>query len=104
MIERDQLIDNAQAVGELIRGTLADALSGVKGVVDIRGQGLMIGIELTGEPGRMVALDYTKRLIARGLLVIPAGERVIRLLPPLNVSTAEIDEAFEKIEAELLAS
>ena len=70
----------------------------------MRSLGLMIGIELTGEPGRMVALDYTKRLIARGLLVIPAGERVIRLLPPLNVSTAEIDEAFEKIEAELLAS
>jgi acetylornithine/N-succinyldiaminopimelate aminotransferase len=63
---------------------------GRPGLREIRGVGLMIGLELA--EGR-VALDVVKTLMAEGLLTIPAGERVVRLLPPLNVSEAEIAEA-----------
>jgi len=99
IIERDQLMRNALAQGVRLRDKLK-ALIGPK-VSAVRAIGLMIGIELAPEAGPAGALDFTKRLMARGLLVIPAGERVIRLLPPLNLSAAEADEAVEKIAAEL---
>jgi acetylornithine/N-succinyldiaminopimelate aminotransferase len=50
----------------------------------------MVGI---GLPPGCSAQDAVRALHGRGLLAIPAGERVVRLLPPLNVSPAEIDEA-----------
>ena len=57
----------------------------------------MIGIELADAGDRNAAIPFVKKLMAAGLLAIPAGERVIRLLPPLNVTGTEIDEALEKI-------
>ena len=61
----------------------------------VRGVGLMIGIELTDLEGEGIpAIIATKALMASGLLVIPSGERTIRLLPPLNITKAEADEAL----------
>ncbi len=79
VIEDDALMANAVKVGEAIRTGLAEALAGVPGVVDIRGRGLMIGIELDRPCGALVgqALDA-------GLLINVTAERVIRLLPPLT--------------------
>ena len=57
----------------------------------------MIGFELAEETDANVAIPFAKKLMTHGLLAIPAGERVIRLLPPLNVTAAEVDEALEKI-------
>jgi 4-aminobutyrate aminotransferase-like enzyme len=59
----------------------------------------MIGIELGDLPpvegnADLPALRMTKELMASGMLVIPSGERTIRLLPPLNISKAEADEAL----------
>ena len=88
------MIDNAQAVGELIRGTLADALSGVKGVVDIRGQGLMIGIELDRPCGELVT-----RGLAAGLLINVTADKVVRLLPALNFSVDEGRELAARLSA-----
>ena len=59
--------------------------------------GLMVGFELAEETEANVAIAFAKKLMTVGLLAIPAGERVIRLLPPLNVTAAEVDEALEKI-------
>ena len=84
VIERDQLIANAQAVGALIRANLADVLAGVKGIVDIRGQGLMIGIELDRACGELVT-----RGLAAGLLINVTADKVVRLLPPLTFSADE---------------
>ncbi|MEF8699062.1 MAG: aspartate aminotransferase family protein [Candidatus Accumulibacter sp. UW26] len=89
VIETDQLIDNAIAVGRLIRDGLADALAGSKGVVDIRGQGLMIGIELDRPCGELV-----NRGLAAGLLINVTADKVVRLLPPL---TFDADEARQLV-------
>ena len=97
VVERDRLIDNAQAVGELIRSTLADVLAGVKGVVDIRGQGLMIGIELDRPCGELVT-----SALAAGLLINVTADKVVRLLPALNFSADEGRELVARLGALIL--
>jgi acetylornithine aminotransferase len=80
----DKLMENAVAVGDAIRSSLAEALKGVKGLVEIRGCGLMIGIELDRPCAELVG----KGLDA-GLLFNVTAERVVRLLPPLIFSEAD---------------
>ncbi|MCK9261804.1 MAG: aspartate aminotransferase family protein [Azoarcus sp.] len=86
----DKLMDNAVTVGDEIRKGLAHALKGVAGVVEIRGRGLMIGIELDRPCGELV-----KRGLDAGLLINVTAERVVRLLPALifssNDATALVD-------------
>jgi len=70
----------------------------------VRGVGLMIGIELNDLPQEGVpSLLMTKELMKAGLLVIPSGERTIRLLPPLNISKEEADEALAILKKVLSA-
>jgi acetylornithine/N-succinyldiaminopimelate aminotransferase len=96
IIERDGLCRNAAIQGARLRDGLL-ALKSLK-IREVRGIGLMVGFELLSEgPDPNVAIPYVKELMASGLLAIPAGERVVRLLPPLNVTAAEVDEALEKI-------
>ncbi|MBI2961716.1 MAG: aspartate aminotransferase family protein [Betaproteobacteria bacterium] len=83
-IEREGLIENAERIGALIRGELAAALAGVAGVAEIRGRGLMIGIELERPCGALAA-----RALEEGLLINVAADNVIRLLPPLVMNEAE---------------
>ena len=64
--------------------------------VSIRGNGLMIGIGLESEAGGIIT-----DLRENGLLTLPAGPKVIRLLPPLTVSREEIDQAVAKVEEAL---
>lgn len=89
VIEKDNLRANAVAVGQLIRSGLAEALAGVSGVVDIRGQGLMLGIELDRPCGELVT-----RALDAGLLINVTAEKVVRLLPPL---TFGVDEGRELV-------
>ena len=84
VIEKEQLLDNAEKVGQLIRRGLKQALSGVKGVVDVRGQGLMIGVELDRPCAEIVL-----RALEAGLLINVTAEKVVRLLPPLILSEEE---------------
>ncbi|HEY5706106.1 MAG TPA: aspartate aminotransferase family protein [Terrimicrobiaceae bacterium] len=95
IIEREGLRKNAAVQGAKLRDGLRSLNS--PRVREVRAIGLMIGFELAGAGDANVAIPFVKRLIAAGLLTIPAGERVIRLLPPLNVTGGEIDEALEKI-------
>jgi acetylornithine aminotransferase len=81
VMEDDRLLDNARQVGESIRAGFAQALAGVKGVVGIRGEGLMIGIELDRPCGELVG-----QALAAGMLINVTAERVVRLLPPLVFS------------------
>ena len=83
-IAEEGLLDRAARVGEAIRAGFRDALAGVQGVVDIRGMGLMIGIELDRPCG-----DLVKRSLEAGLLINVTAERVIRLLPPLVFTDAD---------------
>ena len=95
IIEREGLRQNATVQGAKLRDGLR-ALNSPR-VCEVRAIGLMIGIELADAGDQNAAIPFAKKLMAAGLLAIPAGERVIRLLPPLNVTGTEIDEALEKI-------
>jgi acetylornithine/succinyldiaminopimelate/putrescine aminotransferase len=99
IIEREGFRENATVQGAKLR----DGLRALKSprVREVRAIGLMIGFELEDGGDTNVAIPFVKKLMACGLLAIPAGERVVRLLPPLNVTETEIDEALEKIERSL---
>ncbi|HTY03838.1 MAG TPA: aspartate aminotransferase family protein [Rhodocyclaceae bacterium] len=84
VIEQDGLMQRAVQLGDAIRAGLRAALDGVAGVVDIRGQGLMIGIQLDRACGELVG-----QAIEAGLLISVTADSVIRLLPPLTYSDAE---------------
>ena len=87
VMEKDDLLANAAKQGEALRAGLRSALEGVSGVVQIRGMGLMIGIELDRPCGELV-----KQALAKGLLINVTSEKVIRLLPPLIINNDEIEQ------------
>ena len=87
IMEEDGLLDNAAAVGAHLMAGLQRELGSVAGVKDIRGQGLMIGVELTKPCGVLVG-----RAAEAGLLISVTADSVIRLVPPLILTIAEADE------------
>jgi acetylornithine aminotransferase len=91
-MEEDDLLGNAVRMGELIRAGFRDALAGVAGVTEIRGMGLMIGIELDRPCGELVA-----RALDAGLLINVTADRVIRLLPPLVIGEREAHELVSRL-------
>jgi acetylornithine aminotransferase len=91
-IEREHLLDNAVRIGALILSGLNQRLAGIPGVVQIRGRGLMIGIQLDRPCG-----DLVKQALARGLLINVTAESVIRLLPPLVLQAAEAELLVETL-------
>ncbi|WP_423837622.1 aspartate aminotransferase family protein [Variovorax terrae] len=87
IMEEDGLLANAAAVGAHLRTALERELAGLAGVKEIRGQGLMIGIELA-RPCNVL----TQRAADAGLLISVTADSVVRLLPPLIMTAAEADE------------
>ena len=87
IMEEDGLLENAARVGEHLRDALALGLRGVAGVKEIRGQGLMLGIELERACGPIM-----NRALEAGLLLSVTADNVIRLVPPLIITPAEADE------------
>ncbi len=84
IMEEDGLLAHAAAVGEVLHGTLKAGLAGEKGVVEFRGQGLMVGIELDRPCGVLL-----QRAADAGLMISVTADRVVRLLPPLILSADE---------------
>ncbi|WP_306604287.1 aspartate aminotransferase family protein [Azonexus sp.] len=91
-IEEEGLLTNADQVGALIRQLFGEALAGVKGLVDVRGHGLMIGVELDRPCAALVG-----QALAAGLLINVTGDTVIRLLPPLNFSENDARELVDRM-------
>jgi len=87
IVAEDRLIDNAARVGEVIRKGLEREWAGLEGVAEIRGQGLMLGIELDRPCGELLG-----QAADAGLLISVTADNVIRLLPPLIMTPAEGDE------------
>jgi acetylornithine/N-succinyldiaminopimelate aminotransferase len=87
IMEEDGLLANAGTIGARLRGGLERELAGVAGVVEFRGQGLMLGIELDRPCGELLKLACDA-----GLLISVTADRVVRLLPPLIMTAAEADE------------
>jgi len=106
VIERDHLAENARQTGEFLKTELTALAAKYPRVVSqVRGLGLMIGIELAGDIPAFSAVDkapavqFINQLHEAGLLAIPAGARVVRLLPALNLSREEAAEGLGIIES-----
>ena len=88
-IEQEGLMRNAERVGGIILAGLREQLGGFPGVAEIRGQGLMIGIELDRPCAELVG-----QALEAGLLINVTMDNVIRLLPPLIMNEAEARETL----------
>ena len=107
VIERDRLADNARQLGDWIKNELQRLAQSYPEVVKgVRGLGFMIGLELTPKESvpalatsdKPAAAQVVNRLHAAGLLTVPSGNQVIRLLPALNLTRAEAQEAVAILE------
>lgn len=90
VFEHEQIVSRAASMGQYLRDKLASALQGVNGVKEVRGQGLMIGIELEVDCAELVG-----QALEEGLLINVTAGSVVRLLPPLILSEEEADQISE---------
>jgi len=109
VIQREKLADNARQVGERLKSGLERLARRFPSIVaNVRGLGLMLGIQLTpnlpelpGDKSKSPAVRLVNLLHEAGLLAIPSGTHVVRLLPPLNLHQTEADEGVKIIESVL---
>lgn len=106
VIQRDKLADNARAMGAFLKSELERLAAKFPHIIKtVRGLGLMLGVELTagipafGHSERPASIQFANQLHEAGLLAIPAGNHVLRLLPPLNLSRREAEEGIQIIES-----
>ena len=86
IMESEGVVENAAKTGEYLLGRLRQELRGVAGIAQIRGQGLMIGIELD-----RACSDLVGTALARGLIINVTADNVVRLVPPLVFSVEHAD-------------
>ena len=97
VLERDDLAGRARILGERARARLAAIPSPL--IRQVRGMGLLIGVELKAK-----VTPVLQRLQAAGILALPAGSTVLRLLPPLVIGEEDLDRVVDSLAAVLLAS
>jgi len=98
VLEENHLLERAATLGEHMRARLRERLAGVAAITDIRGSGLMLGIELDRPCSELVAAG-----LAAGILINVTADRVVRLLPALVMTDAEADELVDTLTQVLLA-
>ncbi len=106
VIQQEQLEANARSAGEFLRTGLDRLARMYPGVIrNVRGLGLMLGLEfaagipnLPGDSNKTQAVRLTNLMHAAGLLVIPAGANILRLLPALNLTRGEAEEGLRVLE------
>lgn len=91
-VQQHDFIEEIQEKGSYLFQLLTKELTNLHVVKEIRGKGLMLGIELTEPVGK-----FMEQLTNEGLLVLSAGPQVIRLLPPLTMTKSEMDEGVQKL-------
>ena len=97
-LESDHLLQNAQERGEQLRmGLCAIAERYPEKVADVRGWGLINGLEIQAEID-LTSAQVVQSGINQGVLMVPAGPKVVRFVPPLIVSAAEIDQALHAVD------
>jgi len=92
-IDDEKLLDHATAMGDRFKNGISAMAPRYEHIKDVRGLGLMIGIELD-----QAAKPIVDKLTENGLISVATGAHVVRFLPPLNVKQTEIDEALEIID------
>jgi acetylornithine aminotransferase/acetylornithine/N-succinyldiaminopimelate aminotransferase len=105
VIEKENLTGNADKLGAWLKSEIERLAKTYPGVIkSARGMGLILGIELTEKipafaaSDKSAALQFVNRLHAAGVLTIPAGTQIVRLLPALNLKPQEAGEGISKIE------
>jgi acetylornithine/succinyldiaminopimelate/putrescine aminotransferase len=94
VIEEERLVDNSRNVGAYMKGKLEAMKESGSLIKDIRGTGLMLAIELTEDKARGIILD----LLEEGIIANNIGNNIIRFLPPLSITEAEVDRALSILE------
>ena len=92
IMEKHNLLDHAATQGAWLKQQFQERLGGLKGVVTVRGQGLMIGIELDKPCGELVG-----KALEKGLLINVTADSVVRLVPPLIYSQAEAQQLVDML-------
>jgi 4-aminobutyrate aminotransferase len=97
---------NAATVGEYFMGRLRELQNRFGCIGDVRGKGLMIGMELVEDrvgrkPARVLADRVLTRAFHNGLLLLSCGVSTVRFIPPLMITRAHVDEAMVLLEAAL---
>lgn len=106
VIEKEGILQQAEETGEFIMDALAEMQSRHPSIGDIRGRGLMIGIEFVQDRvSKKAAVDLRNHIIQHafehGLLLIPCGKNAIRMTPPLNIPRPLVEEGLHLFEAAL---
>jgi len=97
-LERENILQNVQDRGEQLRtGLKAMAAKYPDRISEVRGWGLINGLELRGDIA-LTAADVVNAAIQEGLLLVPAGPKVVRFVPPLIVTEAEVNTALQAVE------
>jgi len=108
VIERDRLADNARNLGDYLRNELQRLVSTYPKVLkSVRGLGFMIGLEIAGKEkipafassDKTASIQFVNRLHEAGVLTIPSGAQIVRLLPALNLTRAQAEEGVKIIES-----
>lgn len=98
VIKRDKLLDNAKKMGSILLKRLKE-LVGKHDVIDARGIGLMLAVEYESKERRD---DVLQKAFRNGLIMLPAGEKSMRIIPPLIITEKEIDEGMEILNKSLV--
>jgi 4-aminobutyrate aminotransferase len=107
VIEEEKLLDNARIMGEYIVKRFQEMKDAHPLIGDVRGKGLLLGVDLirdpiTREPAHKEVLKLCWRCWEKGLIITNLGSSVLRVAPPLNLSTQEADHALQIIEEALI--
>jgi 4-aminobutyrate aminotransferase-like enzyme len=96
VVEGEGLVRRAEELGTTLLVGFRRGLEGVAGVVDVRGRGLLLGIELARDGA---AAEVAERALRRGLITLPAGPRgeVLEIAPPATLGEAQLDHALDAV-------
>jgi 4-aminobutyrate aminotransferase len=103
LIEKERLMRNAAEQGAYLMDHLRSLQRRCRLIGDVRGRGLMIGLELVRDRETKERADTerdraVRAAFRRGLLLLPSGLNTIRISPPLTISRAELDEGLAILE------
>jgi len=91
---QERVLDNCETVGRYLREGLQGLAYRFPQIREVRGRGLMVGVEFEG----LSAKEVAKGCLERGVLINAIGERVLRLVPPLIITEVEVDRLLEVME------
>jgi acetylornithine/succinyldiaminopimelate/putrescine aminotransferase len=91
IIEEEGLLENAQRVGDYLQARLRALQAEGAPIAEVRGRGLMVGAELS----QPIARTVVQKALERRLILNAVGETILRIVPPLVITPADVDEAIE---------